>query len=217
MERLRSRGEQRSAQRSASVHAVLIALAAGVSLQANAQETPPADRVQTVDHSIEGYVSDKALQMQYVRELRIEDVGPIEARAGVFYNEQRDLVAIIDGLMYLGDQGDRREIELSVGTRVFGAFLNTENEDTLGVGIGGEAEWFFNQRRRSSLKLSLFYAPDILTFGIADNIKDYGLRLQTRIREKTNVFVGYRSLEVDTHTTSRKLDDSVNIGFRRTF
>jgi len=180
-----------------------------------------ADRVHDVNQSVEAYVSGKTIDVQYYRELRVEDFGVVQASAGALYNEQRDLVGVFDALWYLGDEARQREIEVSVGTRVFAAFLNQENEDTLGVGFGGEAEWFFNQKRRSSLRLSAFYAPDILTFGIANNIRDYAIDLKTRIGDKTFAFVGFRHLEVDTVSEAvsgnRNLDDEVHIGFRRTF
>jgi hypothetical protein len=196
--------------------AVALALAT-LPLVAHAQDPSPGDRVHTVDHSIEAYVSDKALQAQYERELRIEGFGPLEARAGVFYNEQRDLILVGDALTYIGDQAPRRVINVSVGTRLYGAFLNQENEDTFGVGLGGEAEYFFAKDKRASLKLSAFYAPDILTFGIADNVKDVSLRLQTRIREATDIFVGYRTFEFNLPLGDREVDDHVHIGFRRSF
>jgi hypothetical protein len=175
------------------------------------------DRVDAVTRSIEAYVSDDAIQAQYVQELRIEGFGPIEARGGFFYNETRDLIGMVDALLYIGDQADVRQVEVNVGTRLYGAFLNAENEDTFAVGFGGEAQYFFTRDQRSSIKLAAFYAPDILTFGIADNVKDVSLRLQTRIREATDIFVGYRSLEIETILGTREVDDNVHIGFRRSF
>ena len=202
-----------------------VAFAALTSLSAAAQEERTvdkvADKVHTVNNSIEAYVSGKTIDVQYYRELRIQDAGVVEASAGILYNEQRDLVAIFDALSYIGDQARQREIEVSVGARVFAAFLNQENEDTLGVGLGGQAEWFFNQKRRSSLRLSLFYAPDILTFGIANNIRDYAIDLQSRVGDSSFAFVGFRHLEVDTVSEAvsgnRNLDDEVHIGFRHSF
>ena len=175
------------------------------------------DRVDAADRYIEAYVSDDSLQAQYVQELRIEGFGPVEARGGVFYNETRDLIAVVDGLLDIGDQADRRRIEVKVGTRLYGAFLNAENEDTFAVGFGGEAAFFFTSEQRSSIQLTAFYAPDILTFGIATNIQDASLRLQTRIREATDIYIGYRSLEVQTTLGDREVDDNVHIGFRRNF
>jgi len=206
------------------IGAGVVVFAALTSLSAAAQnDERAADKIHTVNSSVEAYVSGKTIDVQYRRELRIEDVGPVQASAGILYNEQRDLVGVFDALVYLGDQARQREIEVSVGSRVFAAFLNQENEDTLGVGFGGEAEWFFNQKRRSSLRLSAFYAPDILTFGIANNIRDYALDLTTRMGSSrpTFAFVGFRHLEVDTVkeavSGNRNLDNEIHIGFRRTF
>ena len=206
------------------IGAGVVVFAALTSLSAAAQnDERTADKIHTVNSSVEAYVSGKTIDVQYRRELRIEDVGPVQASAGILYNEQRDLVGIFDALVYLGDQARQREIEVSVGSRVFAAFLNQENEDTLGVGFGGEAEWFFNQKRRSSLRLSAFYAPDILTFGIANNIRDYALDLTTRMgaSRPTFAYVGFRHLEVDTVkeavSGNRNLDNEIHLGFRRTF
>jgi hypothetical protein len=210
------------------IGAGVAAFAALTALRASAQNDERtvdkvADKVHTVDQSVEAYVSGKTIDVQYYRELRIEDVGPVQASAGIFYNESRDLVGIFDALVYLGDEARQREIEVSVGARVFAAFLNQENEDTLGVGFGGQAEWFFNQKRRSSLRLSAFYAPDILTFGIANNIRDYSLDLQTKLgaNRPTFAFVGFRHLRVDTVSEAvsgnRNLDDEIHIGFRHVF
>jgi len=208
------------------IGAFVVAFAGLMSRAASAQQESAADkvadRVHSVNQSVEAYVSGKTIDAQYFRELRIEDFGVVQASAGVLYNESRDLVGMFDALWYLGDQARQREIEVSVGSRVFAAFLNTENEDTLGVGFGGQAEWFFNQKRRSSLRLSAFYAPDILTFGIANNIRDYALDLKARVgAHNTYAFVGFRHLEVDTVkeavSGNRNLDNEVHIGFRRTF
>ncbi len=215
------RGVQRRNRRWLRLAMAAALVGAGATTPALAQQPGPAERVDekvdAVERYIEAYVSEDALQAQYVQELRIEGFGPIEARGGIFYNETRDLIGIVDGLLYIGDQANRRQIEVNVGTRLYGAFLNAENEDTFAVGFGGEAQWFFTRDQRSSLKLVAFYAPDILTFGIANNVKDVGLRLQTRIREATDIFVGYRSLEIETILGSRDVDDNVHIGFRRSF
>ena len=53
-------------------------------------------RVTTLDHAIEFYVSNDALQALYVRDLDLGEVGETEVRAGFFYNEDRDLIATGD-------------------------------------------------------------------------------------------------------------------------
>ena len=150
--------------------------------------------------------------------MQIDGFGPVEARGGVFYNEQRDLIGSVDLLADIGDQApDRRRVRVDVGTRVYGAFLNTENEDTFAVALGGEAQYFFTQDQRMSVRLGAFYGPDILTFGIADRIEDVSLRFQMRVREGTDIFADFRSLEIRTEFANREVEDGAQIGFRRTF
>ena len=174
------------------------------------------NRVSTLDHAVEMYISDDALQARYVRTLDLGELGPTEVRGGFFYNEDRDLIVSGDLLTSFGDEIDARRFEVRVGTRVYGAFLALEDQDVFGVGLGGEAQYFFNRSRSTSVQLSVFYSPDIVTFGTADNIKDASLRLITRLRDGTDVFVGFRSFEIDVDP-DREVDDNMHIGFRRSF
>ena len=174
------------------------------------------NRVRTLDHAVEMYISDDALQARYVRTLDLGELGPTEVRGGFFYNEDRDLIVSGDLLTSVGDEIDARRFEVRVGTRVYGAFLALEDQDVFGVGLGGEAQYFFNRSRSTSVQLSVFYSPDIVTFGTADNIKDASVRLITRLRDGTDVFVGFRAFEIDLDV-DREVDDNMHIGFRRSF
>jgi hypothetical protein len=181
------------------------------------------DRVTTIDHAVELYISDDALQAQYVRELDLGELGPTEIRGGFFYNEDRDLIGMADLLTNVGDDVNVRSLELRVGTRVYGAFLAPEDQDVFSIGLGGEAQYFLGSARNTSVTLSLFYAPDIVTFGQADNITDTSLRLMTRLRNGTDVFVGFRIFEIDSpgngidSSGDREVDDNLHVGLRRSF
>jgi hypothetical protein len=181
-----------------------------------AQQDDARDRVTTLDHAVELYISDDALQAQYVRSLDLGELGPTEARLGFFYNEDRDLIGVGDLLAHVGDDVGVRALEVRVGTRVYGAFLAPEDQDVFGIGLGGEAQYFFGSARNTSVTLSLFYSPDIVTFGQADNIKDGSLRLMTRLRSGTDVFVGFRVFEIDL-PVDREVDDNLHVGLRRSF
>lgn len=191
--------------------ALLVAMA-----PAAAQQDDTGQRGGTIDHAIELYVSNDALQAQYVRMLDLGEIGPTEARMGVFYNEDRDLIGVGDLLASVGDDVGVRALEVRVGTRVYGAFLAPEDEDVFGVGLGAEAQYYLNRARSASVTLALFYAPDIITFGHADNVKDVSLRLMTRLRNGTDVFLGVRTFEIDL-PIDREVDDKVHVGFRRSF
>ena len=173
-------------------------------------------RVTTIDHGVEFYISNDAIEAQYVRMLDLGELGPTQARGGFLYNEDRDLVAIGDLLVDVGDEIDARPLELRVGTRVYGAFLAPEDKDVFSIGLGGEAQYYLGSRRNASVTLGLFYGPDIATFGTADHAMDVTLRLMTRMRNGTDVFVGYRSLEFGVEP-ARDVDDNLHLGFRRSF
>lgn len=196
--------------------AALAMLAGAVPALAQQSNDGVGDRVRTIDHAVEFYISNDALQALYVRDLELGDIGPTEVRGGFFYNEDRDLIGIADLLLLVGDEVDVRRLDVRVGTRLYGAFLAPEDEDVFGVGLGGEAEYFFNRARTVSIKLGLFYSPDIATFGDADNVKDVSVRLMTRLRDGTDIFVGYRNFEIDL-PVDREVDDHVHVGFRRSF
>jgi hypothetical protein len=191
---------------------VLVALPA----LAQQQGAPAGDRVATIDHAIELYVSNDALQAQYIRTLDLGELGPTQARGGFFYNEDRDLIGIVDLLASVGDDVNVRRLEVRAGTRAYAMFLAPEDQDVFSIGFGGEAEYFMNSARTISVMLGLFYGPDILTFGQADEVKDVSMRISTRLRSGTDVFVGYRNLEIDL-PVDREVDDHVHVGFRRSF
>jgi hypothetical protein len=83
--------------------------------------------------------------------------------------------------------------------------------------LGGEAQYFLNSARSASVTLAAFYSPDIMTFGEADNVKDVSLRFMTRLRNGTDVFFGFRMLEIDMDPVDREVDDNMHLGFRRSF
>lgn len=191
----------------------LLLLAAGLAVTA-----PSLAQVATQDeHEIELYLSEDAVQGRYVREIDVDVVGRAEVGAGVFFNEQRDLVAIATGLSRIGGTDRFPRFELRGGIRVYGAFLSLENEDVFGLGIGGDARYFLGPDRGSAIVLELFYAPDIAVFGTANNIKDASVRFEVGLRANTTVFVGYRTFEIDLLAGTRDLDDDIHIGFRSQF
>lgn len=170
----------------------------------------------TSDQAMEVYISEDAVQGMYARQLNIQEFGRTEVRAGVFYNEARDLIAIADGLARIGEIEQRR-LTFGAGPRMYAAFLNTENEDIFAIGIGGEARYRLGREQSASIMLAAYYAPDIMTFGTADNMSDVTLRIDFGLNSAVNVFAGYRILEIETLTEDREIDDHLHLGFRWNF
>jgi len=199
------------------VFATLAFLPAAAAL---AQQTPVVTgEAKDPSQAVDFYVSQKALQAQYARDLDISHLGTTRVRAGFFYNEDRDLILVADLLAYTGKAQDprNRRLEFRVGTRAYAAFLAVENNDVFSVAIGGEAEWFFLKDRGASLLLSAYYAPDITSFGEANNISDTALRLMLRLNDQASVYVGYRLFTIDQIAGERDVDDNVHIGIQFRF
>jgi hypothetical protein len=195
-----------------------ITIAAAVALGAAATATN-AQQPQTQpdsNYALEAYVSEDAIQAMYMRDINVNEVGRTQISGGFFFNEERDLIAIAGALADIGRTDSRRRLRVAVGPRVYGAFLHEQDEDSFGVGLGGEARYLIGADGASAVVLSAFYAPDILVFGNADNITDVALRFETELRANSTIFVGYRSLEF-AFPIDREVDDSVHIGFRRQF
>jgi hypothetical protein len=171
----------------------------------------------TSEQGIDVYLSEDALQVMYARQLNNNDFGPIQVRAGALFNENRDLVAIADGLVQIGEVEPRERLRFAAGPRVYGAFLGTENEDVFSIAVGGEAEYFLGNQRAASIMLALYYAPDILTFGTADNLSDVSVRINFGLNSNINVYAGYRLFEIETLDADREVDDHLHIGFRYNF
>jgi hypothetical protein len=135
----------------------------------------------------------------------------------VFYNEARDLIAMADGLARIGEIEQRR-LTFSVGPRMYAAFLSTENNDIFAIAIGGEARYRLGREQSASIMLAAYYAPDIITFGTADNVSDVTLRIDFGLNSAVNVFAGYRIFEIETLTAGdHEIDDHLHLGFRYNF
>jgi hypothetical protein len=169
--------------------------------------------------AIEAYVSENALQAQYIRDIDTDKLGALEGRGGVFYNDDDDLIVSGDLLGLIGgkERQSRDGLHFRAGTRLYASWLGPENEDVFSVGLGGEAQYSFGDRRRYGVVLSAFYGPDLLTFGHTDHIIDASLRFQAELAPGTQLFIGGRSLKFDTDLGSRALDDNLMVGVRYQF
>lgn len=75
----------------------------------------------------------------------------------------------------------------------------------------------FRQNGATTISVSAFYAPDIVTFGNADNAVDASVRFETQLTEAARIFLGARLFEFEPVEANRKLDDGAHIGVRRQF
>jgi hypothetical protein len=169
--------------------------------------------------AIEAYIGEQALSGMYIRDIDTDKLGALEGRGGFLYNDDNDVVLNGDVLGLIGgrEAQSRNGLHFRVGSRIYAAWLDQEDDDVFSFGLGGEAQYTFGERRKFGVVLSAFYAPDLLTFGHTNHIIDASLRFQAELSPGTSIFVGGRTLKFDTDLGSRSLDDNLMVGVRYAF
>lgn len=199
--------------RSRTPWAITLLLAAAWPLSfASAQQRTGVDSEQGLDV----YLSEDALQALYARTLAVGQVEDARVSVGFFINEARDLIGIGDASVNVIDPTRRRHWGLAVGPRAYGALLSVEDQDIFAIALGGKASYYFTDDRDTAVSLSMYYAPDIVTFGTADNVTDVSVEFETRLTERMRIYVGYRTFEIDL-TVDREVDDGLHLGLRGNF
>jgi hypothetical protein len=157
-------------------------------------------------------LSDETAQVRYDGPT---SVGGDDSRAvySIFLSEDRDVVGtaavMIDSDLDLG------ALTLRFGPQAYAALLDEENEDVLALSVGAEARLDLARNRGLAVVGSAFYSPDILTFGSADNLRDFMARAEMRISDRLLGFAGYRWFELDAlMREERQLQKEIFAGVR---
>ena len=157
--------------------------------------------------------TDDSLQFRYIDSGDRIDAGRgSQISATLFLSEDRDIVLSGDVLFPASLNYD--QLQILFGPRFYAALLEDENTDVLAASLGAEVR--FELDRSSGLAISgqAYYAPDILTFGSADNLTDLSARAEIRLQERLTVYAGMRWFEFDLIDTGeeRTLQEEVFAG-----
>jgi len=127
-------------------------------------------------------------------------------------SEQRDIVLSAGAL--LPADLDLGPLRLAFGPQVYAALLDEENDDVLATSLGAEARLLLNRRLGLAITGSAYYAPDILTFGAADNLTDLSARVELQVAPRVTAFGGMRWFEFDLTEGSgeRTLQEEMFVG-----
>ena len=166
--------------------------------------------------SAEVALSNDTLQLRYLASGSAVGVQGSRLAGGVFLGEERDLV-MNAGLLFPADLGIRR-LNISFGPQIYAALLQEENDDVMAVSIGTEVRFFIDPSRGLAVSGRAYYAPDILTFGAADNLTDLSARVELNVAEQLQAFAGMRWFEFDLTDGSGKRtlqqEAFVGVGYR---
>jgi len=174
--------------------AVIATILSSFALSAHAQERDRPDR-----QSAEVALSDETLQLRYLGNAgAVGGGGQIDG--GFFLSEERDIV-LSGGVQFPANLPPQfsldRRLSLSFGPRVYAALLQEENNDVLAMSLGVQARFVLNRRMGLALSGQAFYAPDIITFGSADNLTDLSARAEMQVGPDLTAFGGMRWFEFD--------------------
>lgn len=176
----------------------------------------PEEAIPSLDNSrFSLYLSDRVVFAQYDRSASQFNLENARANVGLLYSEERDTV-FQGGLAV--DTSLLETIRISFGARAYAAILGAENTDAVALGPGVEAAYLLPLKALPlELAGSLYFAPDILTFGAGDNILDWQVDVTLPIRNQLSVFGGLRFLQLDTRPNDAEVDNRVHLGIRWDF
>jgi hypothetical protein len=163
--------------------------------------------------SAELALSNDTLQLKYESSGDMVGVDRSRFSGAFFLSEQRDIV-LSAGLAFPTNI-ELGRLSLLVGPQVYAALLEDENDDVMSLSVGAQVRYVLNRRMGLALAGHAYYAPDILTFGAADNLTDLSARVELGMAERVTVFGGMRWFEFDLTEGQgeRTLQEEVFVGF----
>jgi hypothetical protein len=144
-------------------------------------------------------LSNETLQLRYIgRDGQVGEGGRIHG--AFFLSEERDIV-LSGGVMFPAGLPDGmtvgQRLTLRFGPQAYAALLQEENNDIMAMSVGIEARFVINRRIGLAVSGEAFYAPDVLTFGSADNLTDLSARVEMQVAPGLLAFGGMRWFEFD--------------------
>jgi hypothetical protein len=140
-------------------------------------------------------MSNDTLLLRYITSDEAVNVGRSRFMGDFLVTEERDLV--LSGALLFPANLDLGRLSMSVGPRAYAALLRDENNDVLSISAGAALRFELDAQRRLALVGEAFYAPDILTFGTADNLTDLSARVELGFGQRMTGFAGMRWFEFD--------------------
>jgi hypothetical protein len=158
-------------------------------------------------------LSNDTMQLRYVSSGH--EVGSFRGQvSGAFFlSEQRDIV--LSGGMTVPMDWSSGPLSISIGPQVYAALLEEENNDVMAVSLGTDVRLLLNRRTGLAVAGHAYYAPDILTFGSADNLTDLGARVEINATPRVIAFGGMRWFRFDLTNGggTRTLQEELFVGF----
>ncbi len=183
-----------------------------------ASGTSPVPSTEMADDGalIEVALSDDYIQGRYFTEGGILGFDDAISHVGVYFSDSRDFIGNV-GLMTEHMPLFVPGLTMSVGARGYVALLSDPDDDVVGLAPGIEGRFGLPADFDFPLAAvgSIFYSPDVLTLGDAQDIIDIDGRVEAEIRSDIVGFIGYRVHRFDSDEgANKKAANEIQIGAR---
>ena len=157
-------------------------------------------------------LSDDTMQFRYIASGNVIDAGrSSQISASLFLSEDRDIVLSGD-ILFPAQLGYDR-LQILFGPRFYAALLEDENTDVMAASLGAEVRFEIDRSSGFAIAGQAYYAPDILTFGSANNLTDLSARAEIRLQPRLTIYGGMRWFEFDlTEGGTRTLQEELFAG-----
>ncbi len=164
-------------------------------------------------------LSDEAVQFKYITTGDRFGVPNTDGSISIFLSEERDVVLNAGVMMdtQLLDFINWDRLTLRLGAQGYGMLLGNEDTDIVAFSGGGELRFLLFPRKQVVITAYGYYAPDIFTFGSADNIHDIGAYIEAPVTDRLTGYAGFRDFDVELLEDATQLQSSIILGVRYQF
>ena len=166
-------------------------------------------------------LSNDVAEFQYIATMGNMGQGKSEGHAGFLYNDADNAMGDV-GLLVMNTGDSAAIASLGVGIKAVAAKI--ERNNSMALAIGGQIRITPADDKKFGIVGQVYYAPDIVTFGDAENFVQTGVRVEYEIMQQAAVYVGYRKIKFDINVLPAPvsavgvvLDEGVHVGVRIAF
>ncbi len=163
-------------------------------------------------------LSNDTAYMKYASTLNYNGYGRTDMEIGALYTEAGDVMGSF-GMFMTGEAGsDVPGLGFGLTVRLYAMNLDAPDASLAAVALGGGATYKPAPGSRFGVTAYINYAPNITTFGDAENLMETGLRAEYEVLPGAAAYVGYRLIRTElVGLGDIDLDDGGHVGLRLSF
>jgi hypothetical protein len=173
-----------------------------------------AQNADEAQRAVELAVSNQALQLRYLDDAEVIGRAESDLAYSLLLTEDRDIVGSA-ALFVDTDLQFMPRLTIQIAPQAYAALLDEEDNDVFALAFGVKIRYDVVRARGIAIVGHAFYSPDVLTFGTADNMRDFEARGEIRLTERLIGFAGYRWFRLSlTGTQEEDLQNQFFAGLR---